>query len=312
MDVQIIAQESTINEERQWCVYIHTNKINNKAYIGITNNIKRRWGINGRGYLAKNPDGSYHQPLFANAINKYNDWENDWDHYIFADNLTQDDAKRIEVLLIALYKTNGLKYRNPDYGYNMTDGGDGMSGYICSDETKHRISESKKGKKLSEEHKEKLREMFSDEKNPMYGKNGVSSPAFGRKDTDEQRRQKSIRMQGNTNMLGKHHSEETKRKIGDANRNPSEKTRERMSRAQKGRYVSEETRRKQSKARKGTYLLEDNPNAKAVTQYDQDGNMIKYYTCAKSASLETGISAEGINACCRGEQKTAGGYVWKR
>ena len=91
--------------ERNWCVYIHTNKHNNKAYIGITSQKPEyRWGINGSRYLKKDNNGAYIQPAFARAINKYPDWDNDWEHIIFADCLLEEEAKHMEVLLISLYK----------------------------------------------------------------------------------------------------------------------------------------------------------------------------------------------------------------
>ena len=37
----------------------------------------------------------------------------------------------------------------------------------------------------------------------------------------------------------------------------------------------------------------------------------KIYESAAEASRKTGVSASGISACCRGVQKTAGGYRWK-
>ena len=90
--------EAKTNKEK-WCVYIHRNKINNKAYIGYTkNNPQKRWGKNSYGYQF--------QRAFARAIKKYPDWDNDWEHIIFMDNLSEEEAKRIEILMIALFKTN--------------------------------------------------------------------------------------------------------------------------------------------------------------------------------------------------------------
>ena len=36
----------------------------------------------------------------------------------------------------------------------------------------------------------------------------------------------------------------------------------------------------------------------------------KVYESAAEAGRKTGVSAGGISACCRGSQKTAGGYRW--
>lgn len=93
-----------------YIVYIHRNKINNKAYIGITkNSIEMRSGANGYRYAS-----SSH---FHNAIQKYG-WDN-FEHIIFMDNLSQTQAKEIEYLLIKLFDTT-----NSEYGYNLKDGGD--------------------------------------------------------------------------------------------------------------------------------------------------------------------------------------------
>ena len=51
-----------------------------------------------------------------------------------------------------------------------------MMGHVISEETKRKISESHKGKKLSEEHLQKLRNHFSGEGNPMYGRTGDRNP----------------------------------------------------------------------------------------------------------------------------------------
>lgn len=93
-----------------YLVYFHRNKVNNKAYIGITkNSIKIRSGTNGYRYKGN----SY----FTHAIQKYG-WDN-FEHIVFMENLSQEQAKEIEYLLIKLFNTT-----NPDYGYNLRDGGD--------------------------------------------------------------------------------------------------------------------------------------------------------------------------------------------
>ena len=140
-----------IIENGKFCVYVHTNKINGKMYVGITGrDPEKRWN-GGAGYK-----GSSH---FACAIKKYG-WDN-FAHAIFADKLTEQEAMHMEELLISRFNL-----QNPDYGYNTKSGGTNCS---IPEETKKKIgnalrgrehpewvrkiqSESKKGKKLSPEH----------------------------------------------------------------------------------------------------------------------------------------------------------------
>lgn len=144
-------------EEKKWCIYIHRNKINNKAYIGITNKKPEyRWGKNGSGY--KN------NKHFYRAIEKYG-WDN-FEHIIWANELSQIDALHIESLLISLYCT-----ANQEYGYNISiNGSFGHTGIKHSEETKAKIGQKSKerlkdlknhptyNKKHSEETKQKQRE----------------------------------------------------------------------------------------------------------------------------------------------------------
>lgn len=197
-------------EEKKWCVYIHRNKINNKAYIGITKgNPKKRWGSNGYKYTEQ-------QKIFHNAIQKYG-WNN-FEHIIWTENLSEKEAKEWEVRLIAIFKTNCCRYQNPAYGYNMTDGGEGPNGVVRTNEFKEKISKANKGKQVSQETRLKLSQANKGkhlgENNPMYGRRHS-------KETKEIfRDQRKGKYCGDKNpMYGKNHSQETKGKMRESKRN---------------------------------------------------------------------------------------------
>ena len=98
-------------EERKWIIYVHTNKSNNKKYIGQTSqDPEKRWGANGCNYV--------NSPSFYNAIQKYG-WDN-FEHIIMFNNLTHKEANFWEIELIKLFKTS-----NKQYGYNLSKGGTG-------------------------------------------------------------------------------------------------------------------------------------------------------------------------------------------
>lgn len=137
-----------MKEERNCCVYCHTNKFNGKKYIGFTSQKPEvRWK-NGYGYKLTT--------YFRNAIDKWG-W-NSFVHEVLFTGLSEEEAKQIEKDLIAEYHTNDKRY-----GYNLTIGGEGTNGYHHTDEAKENMRNKKlgsdgywTGKHLSDEHKEKL------------------------------------------------------------------------------------------------------------------------------------------------------------
>lgn len=92
-------------------LYKHTNQINGKVYIGITNDISRRWRNQGIEYKPHSSNTS----RFWNAIQKYG-WNN-FKHEILISNLTAQEACKKEIEYIAKYdSTNRLKSGKP---YNV-------------------------------------------------------------------------------------------------------------------------------------------------------------------------------------------------
>lgn len=178
-------------EQRNYKLYVHIAP-NGKRYYGITGkqNINRRWH-NGNGYYCNNH--------FYRAIKKYG-WDN-FKHIILFDNLTKHEACLLEQCYIALYDTTNI-----DKGYNITIGGEGVSGYKHTEETKKKMSQALKG-----------------ENNPNYGKpcseqtkKKISKANKGKRRTEEVRKKLSETHSGENNPnYGKHHTEEAKRKMSE-------------------------------------------------------------------------------------------------
>lgn len=97
----------TANNQNNYTVYKHTNKLNGKLYYGITRQKPERRWQKGKGY-----DKTY----FGKAINKYG-WDG-FKHDIIAIGLSKEEACKMEQELIAKYKTD-----NREYGYNIAKGG---------------------------------------------------------------------------------------------------------------------------------------------------------------------------------------------
>ena len=51
---------------------------------------------------------------------------------------TENEASHIEMFFIAFFKSNICRY-GPNFGYNLTDGGEGLSGHKHTDEAKKKM-----------------------------------------------------------------------------------------------------------------------------------------------------------------------------
>lgn len=116
-------------------------------------------------------------------------------------------------------------------------------------------------------------------------------------------------------------TEEHKRKLSRAHKgktpwnkgkNTPEHVKEKLSTAHKGKptWLSTHGLSRESVEKMRKSLLGRKPaNAKRVCQYALDGTFIAEYNTVKEATDKTGTS--NVAACCRGERKTSGGYVWR-
>jgi hypothetical protein len=141
-------------------------------------------------------------------------------------NLTEFDAYKHENYIISIL---GLKSEGGIL-INMSYGGEGSSGRVLSEETKDKIRQKNKNKKLTEEQKELISKQVSQRRgwnNGEVDKHTIECPGDGW-------------------VLGRLYS----RKL-------SENEIENLRKINTGKYVSEETRQKQSILRKGKKLTDE-------------------------------------------------------
>lgn len=167
-----IPQRGTMSDNH-YSVYMHVVP-NGKRYIGITGQEPSKRWLNGKGYQK--------QGYFFNAILKYG-----WDsmkHIVLFSDLTKEQAEKMEVALIALYKTN-----EREFGYNIERGGHLLK---VADDTKEKIRQANIGKHHSKETCEKLRELERERwrdaeyrKNQIEKRQGKTPWNKGKKTSDE-------------------------------------------------------------------------------------------------------------------------------
>lgn len=147
-------------------LYKHTSP-SGKVYIGQTNSIKKRWF----------PSAYKHNTVFYKAILKYG-WDN-IHHEVLYDDLTKKEVNQLEIKYIRYYKNLGISY-------NITDGGEGKLGVVPwhkgtkglmptpwnkgkhhSQQTKDKISKTKKGVKYGKQSPEHIKHKVEKHKIPI-------------------------------------------------------------------------------------------------------------------------------------------------
>ena len=189
-------------------VYMYTNKISGRRYVGITNNLERRYKEHLR----------HSTQLIDKKIKEYGIDNFDFEILFVG---TYDECKIKEQEYIEQYET--MVYQN---GYNVTKGGDGVVGFSHSEESKKKMSDSHKNiphKPHSEETKQKISESnvgkHSNYKPTEETKQKISDSLTGRKLNEEQRKAISNGKIGDKNpMYGKHFNGNQRNAVIESNK----------------------------------------------------------------------------------------------
>lgn len=163
---------------KDYSVYMHRCKENGKVYIGMTNNIDRRWKCNGIEY--KPQDRDENNSRFWNAIKKYG-WNN-FEHIIIETGMSFEECAEREKYYIKLYNS-----QDKSREYNIADGGNG--GHIYSEHPKGMLGKHHNEAKRKAQ-SDLMKKLISEGKCGAVWKNGHPK-----------------------GMLGKHHTEEYKQRL---------------------------------------------------------------------------------------------------
>lgn len=142
-------------------IYLRTNLVNGMQYVGQTVNFKNRE----KNWNNLNQRYSTNDSLIDRARKKYG--IGNFDVEILKE-CNDNELDYWETYYINIYNT-----KKP-YGYNLTSGGNGLKGYVASEETRKKQSENNSrywlGKKRSNEVKEALRIAHTGSKGYWLGK----------------------------------------------------------------------------------------------------------------------------------------------
>jgi hypothetical protein len=208
----------------------------------------------------------------------------------------EEMALLAEMELIDAYRRRGIRITN------ITDGGEGTSGWVPSEETRRKIGEANKGrpklrgeqhgmygKKHSEESLAKMRESQSSRKW------GEKHPFYGKRHTDAAKAKVSLARKGKcvgseNPFYGKTHTPE----VAD-----------RIRASQLGRKASDETKKKMSQS-----ALNMAHKQKLVRPVLCLTNGQTYYGL-NEASRQLDLHRQCIRMVCNGKLKQTGGYIFE-
>ncbi|MBT8514387.1 hypothetical protein G6727_02805 [Polynucleobacter paneuropaeus] len=225
---------------------------------------------------------------------------------IIHQDLDEDTAFKLEIETIQIYRSQGIKL------VNMTDGGEGTSGRITTDESRINYSKSRLGNKnpmyqkthnpeiiekirqasvinhANPETKAKLKKALTGINRSDETKEKIRQVRTGTKRSDETKKKLSDAKKGKTsNRKGVKLSEETKEKIRLANlgKKLSQETKDKLAVSSKGRVMSDDAKRKISEANKGRVSVRKGKPGKKLSEETKE--KLRQINLGKKLSDET-------------------------
>lgn len=167
------------------CVYLRTNLVNGKQYVGQASDFKRRE------YDWKNLSSPYAGDYINKAREKYG--LESWDVEILKECESIEELNYWEI-----YYIDKLNTKRPS-GYNLNDGGKGQRGFHHSDETKKQLSKSHLGKNKGVPRSEDVKRKISETKRGIRTSQGMT----GNRHSDEARKKMSEARKGKPSNAAK-------------------------------------------------------------------------------------------------------------
>lgn len=261
------------NMHTMW-VYLITNVKNGKRYVGITTvGVEKRWVR----HIACAPHTR--RPL-AHAI---------MHHGAHSFNVTtlEECCDKAELCKREQHWIAELGTRVP-HGYNLTDGGEGMSGHTPSLETRRRMSTSHSGRRRSQSTRTKMSAAAKSRSSETRAK--ISRARSGRRLSDETRKKIAAK------LLGRRLTSTHTAKIRGAMR--SDVVRARLSAAAKNR--SAETLRKLGRA-----------SSRPVAQLDVAGDVLRVFSSIGAAASSIGVTGSAISHVVHERRRDCRGTYWR-
>ena len=315
-------------------IYKISDELGNVRYIGKSNNPRRRL------YQHINDKSNLHKFNWLNSIIK----RGSKPIIEIIEKVSVDIWQEREIYWIAKFKEDGFDL------INLTLGGDGGNGMRHTEESKQSMSKSKKGVKLSEEHRKRISEAvkLKSKESPNYNRSGnnlkqpidkdllyqlyitenISIPEIAEKlDCSEKKVWDNLQDYGikKDKRIWKKKCASNPTKVVlqyDLSGNLIKEWSSAVSIYKKLKIKPERCCQGRMKTCKGfIWRYKDewfdlgldklDEHSKKVTQYDLKGKFIRHFDSIKEALESLDSKHANISSCCLGKSKSAGGFIWR-